>query len=59
MARRIEYLIEEVRVMRQVYAEATGKNRIPFTDEQRWRPAMKGKLLTPEGGDPPRSKMHT
>lgn len=48
MARRIEYLLEEVRVLREVYAETTGRERISFTDEQRRRLAVKGKALTPE-----------
>jgi hypothetical protein len=46
MARRIEYLLEEVRVLREVYTETTGRKRIPFTDEQRRRLAVKGKALT-------------
>ncbi len=48
MARRLEYLLEEVRVLREVYAETTGQKRIPFTDEQRRRLAIKRKALTPE-----------
>ena len=48
MARRIDYLMEEVRVLREVYTEATGRKRILFTDEQRHRLAIKGKVLTPE-----------
>ena len=48
LARRIEYLLEEVRVLREVYTETTGWKRIPFTDEQRCRLAIKGKALTPE-----------
>ncbi len=48
LARRIEYLPEEVRVLREVYTETTGRKRIPFTDEQRRRLAIKGKALTPE-----------
>jgi hypothetical protein len=48
LARRIEYLLEEVRVLREVYIESTGRKRIPFTDEQRRRLAIKGKALTPE-----------
>jgi transposase len=48
MARRIDYLLEEVRVLREVYSETTGRKRIPFTDEQRRRLAIKGKVLTPE-----------
>jgi len=47
MARRIEYLLEEVRALREVYTHATGRNRIPFTDEQRRRLAIKG-TLTPQ-----------
>ena len=46
--RRIEYLLEEVRVLREVYTETTGRTRISFTDEQRRRLAVKGKALTPE-----------
>ena len=48
MARRIEYLVEEVRVLREVYTETTGRKRISFTDEQRRRLAIKGKALTPQ-----------
>ena len=48
MDRRIEYLLEEVRVLREVYTETTGRKRISFTDEQRRRLAVKGKALTPE-----------
>lgn len=48
MARRIGYLLEEVRVLREVYGETTGRKRIPFTDEQRRRLAVKGKALTPD-----------
>jgi putative transposase len=48
LARRIEYLLEEVRLLQEVYTETTGRKRIPFTDEQRRRLAIKGKALTPE-----------
>ena len=48
MARRIDYLLEEVRVLREVYTESTGRKLIPFTDKQRRRLAVKGKALTPE-----------
>src|SRR5512147_983440 len=48
MARRIDYLLEEVRVLREVYAETTGRKRIPLTDAQRLRLAVKGKALTPD-----------
>lgn len=46
MARRVEYLHEEVRVVREAYTQATGRTRIAFTDEQRRRLAVKGKALT-------------
>ncbi len=46
MARRIGYLLEEVRVLHEVYTEATGRKRIQFNDEQRLRLAVKGKALT-------------
>ena len=48
MARQLDYLMEEVRVLREVYTEATGRKRIPFTDEHRRRLAIAGKALTPE-----------
>ena len=48
MARQLDYLLEEVRVLREVFAETTGWRRIPFTDEQRKRLAIAGKALTPE-----------
>jgi hypothetical protein len=51
MARRCEYLQEEVRVLLDVLAAATGKTRIAFTLEQRRRLAHKGKTLTPEERD--------
>lgn len=48
LARRVEYLLEEVRVPREVYTQTTGRKRILFTPEQRRRLAIKGKALTPE-----------
>ena len=48
MARQLDYLLEEVRVLREVFTETTGRKRIPFTDEQRKRLAIAGKALTPE-----------
>ena len=47
MARRLEYVQEEVRVLREALRTATGKSRIAFTVEQRRRLAIKGKALTP------------
>ena len=37
MARQLDYLQEDVRVLREVFAEKTGRKRIPFTDEPRRR----------------------
>jgi hypothetical protein len=37
MARRVDYLHEEVRVPKEALAEATGKSRIDFIAEQRRR----------------------
>jgi putative transposase len=48
MARRVDYLQEEVRVLKEALAAATGKTRIDFSDEQRRRLALKGKELTAE-----------
>ncbi len=47
MARRVEYLEEEVRVLREMLVTKTGRPRITFTDDQRLRLALKGKALTP------------
>jgi hypothetical protein len=48
MARRLEYVQEEVRVLREALAAATGRTRIAFAPEQRRRLALKGKVLTPQ-----------
>jgi hypothetical protein len=48
MARRVDYLQEEVRVLKETLATATGKTRIAFTAEQRRRLALKGRQLTAE-----------
>jgi putative transposase len=48
MARKLDYLLEEVRVLREVFSETTGRKRIPFTDQQRRRLAIKGQGLTPD-----------
>ena len=47
MARRLDYLQEENRVLRETLRSATGKTRIALTNEQRRRLATKGKSLTP------------
>lgn len=31
MARQLDYLLEEVRVLREAFTETTGRTRIPFT----------------------------
>jgi len=46
MARKLDYVQEEVRVLREALVNATGKKRIAFTVEQRQRLAVKGKALT-------------
>jgi transposase len=48
MARRVDYLQEEVRVLKEALAAATGKTRIRLSAEQRRRLALKGKQLTAE-----------
>src|SRR5713226_6861898 len=48
MTRRINYLQEEVRVLKEALAAATGKPRIDLSTEQRRRLALKGKELTAE-----------
>jgi putative transposase len=48
MARRLDYVQEEVRVLREAIRTPTGKSRIAFTTEQRERLAIKGKALTPD-----------
>jgi putative transposase len=48
MARRVEYLQEEVRVLKEVLTAETGRTRMILTPDQRRRLALKGKALTPE-----------
>ncbi len=48
MARRVEYLQEEIRVLKERLAAETGRTRMAFTPDQRRRLAIKGKALTPE-----------
>ena len=47
MTRELEYVQEEVRVLREALRTATGKSGIAFTAGQRRRLAIKGKALTP------------
>ncbi len=37
LARRLEFVLEEVRVLKAALAEATGKSRIKLSNEQRRR----------------------
>ena len=48
MARRVDYLREEVLVLKEALATATGKTRIDLSAEQRRPLALKGKALTAE-----------
>jgi len=48
MARKVEYLREEVLVLKEALAAATGKTRIDLSAAQRRRLALKGKELTAE-----------
>jgi hypothetical protein len=47
LARRLDYLRDENRVLREALRAATGKSRIPLTNEQRRHLATKGRALTP------------
>ena len=48
MARKMEYMQEEIQVLNEALAAKTGSQRITFTAEQRRRLALKGKKLTPK-----------
>ena len=48
MARRVEYLQEEVRVLKELLAAETDRTRVAFRPDQRRQLALKGKALTPE-----------
>ncbi len=48
MARKMEYMREEILILKEALAAKTGTERITFTAEQRRRLALKGKNLTPE-----------
>jgi len=51
MASKAEYVREENRVLKEALRAATGKARIPLTNEQRRRLATKGKALIPQERD--------
>ena len=46
LTRKVAYMHEEVRVLKELPEVATGKKRIAFTAEQRRRLALKGKDLS-------------
>ena len=48
MQKKLDYTHTEVRELKEVIEAVTGKKRIPFTDEQRRRLAIAGKVLTPQ-----------
>ena len=48
MQKRLEYALEEVRVLKDVVKTSTGTSRISFTADHRRRLALKGKELTPD-----------
>jgi hypothetical protein len=50
MARKLDYVQEEVRVLREALVNATGKQRLAFTAVQRQRLAIKGKALPRTNG---------
>ena len=45
--RKLDYALEEVRVLRDTLQAATGSMRIPFSPDQRRRLALAGKELSP------------
>ena len=47
MARKMEYMQQDIRILKEALATKTGSQRITFTAEQRRRLALKGKELTP------------
>jgi len=48
MQRKLDYVQEEVRVLKEILRGITGTGRIGFTSDQRRRLALAGKQLTPE-----------
>ena len=48
LQRRLDYALEEVRVLKEILRAATGKDRISFTPDQRRRLALAGIELTPK-----------
>ena len=48
MRRRLDYALEENRILKEAFRAVTGKERIPFTPDQRRRLALAGRELSPE-----------
>ena len=48
LQRKLDYALEEVRVVNEILCAATSKNRISFTPDQRRRLALAGIELTPK-----------
>ncbi|MGO9662412.1 MAG: hypothetical protein ACLP66_03775 [Polyangia bacterium] len=48
MRRKLDYALEENRILKEALRAATGKERIAFTPAQRRRLALAGKELTPK-----------
>jgi transposase len=48
LQRKLDYALEEVRVLKEILRAATGKDRISFTPDQRRRLALAGIELTPK-----------
>ncbi len=48
LQRKLDYSLEEVRVLKEILCSATGKGRISFTADQRRRLALLGIKLSPE-----------
>jgi hypothetical protein len=48
LQRKLDYSLEEVRVLKEILCAATGKERISFTADQRRRLALLGIKLSPE-----------
>ncbi len=47
MQKKLDYSQEEVRILKEILASTTGRRRIPFTNDQRRRLALRGKELSP------------
>jgi putative transposase len=48
MSRKMEYMQEEIQILKEILANKTGTTRITFTADQRCRLAIKGKELLPK-----------